>query len=101
VVGNHDGGVIFNNSYCGMKPWVKNYMDYYGLIPGDFIPCERCGAVSVDIHHIKYRSHFGTKQQVERDKITNLIALCRKCHEDAHNEKISKEELQTIHDANL
>ena len=84
-----------------MTPWAKNYYSYYGYYLGETILCERCSAVGVNIHHIKYRSHFGSKQRVERDCVNNLICLCMDCHNLAHDEKISKEELQTIHDQNL
>lgn len=71
---------------------VKNYMNYFSLGEQDFISCEMCASEGVDIHHIKYRSQGGT------DDIENLICLCRNCHNLAHENKISKEELQRVHD---
>ena len=55
-----------------------NYMMFFGISRGDFIPCTVCGTEGVDIHHILYRSQGGL------DNIENLIALCRKHHDKAH-----------------
>lgn len=79
-----------------MQPHVKNYLEHYGYDVGDWIKCQNCPKTSVDIHHIHYRSHFGKKKKNEQDHWTNLIALCRKCHDMAHNEEISKESLKAI-----
>jgi len=57
----------------------------------DFVPCECCGRESNDCHHIIFRSQGG------EDKIENLIGLCRKHHDLAHNHKIPASELQYIH----
>jgi len=38
--------------------------------------CEYCGKKAVDIHHIQSRGQGGSND------INNLIALCRKCHND-------------------
>jgi len=84
-----------------VKAHIKNYLDHFGLIPGDFIACERCSAPCNDFHHIVYRSHFGKKEQEKCDSVENIIALCRDCHNKAHAEKISKEKLQEIHNKNL
>jgi 5-methylcytosine-specific restriction endonuclease McrA len=61
-----------------MKRHVKNYLKAHGYGEQDIIPCEKCGAVAVDIHHKKFKSQGGT------DDVENLIALCRKCHDRAH-----------------
>jgi len=74
-----------------MKKHVKIYMDYFGYGEQDYIPCERCMSSANDIHHINYRSRGG------EDEVKNLIALCRKCHDKAHAEKIKPSELQLIH----
>lgn len=81
-----------------MKKHTKIYMDYFGYTIADFIPCEKCHKKAVDIHHIEPRGMGGSKS---KDYIENLIALCRECHTDAHAEKISKQELKKIHNANL
>ena len=78
-----------------MNPHVKTYLDYYGYGEQDIILCERCNKKATDIHHIIYKSQGG------KDTIENLIALCRDCHNLAHNEKITKEELYKIHNKNL
>jgi hypothetical protein len=42
------------------------------------LPCEVCGARSVDIHHVHRRGMGGSKR---KDTIDNLIALCREHHD--------------------
>lgn len=61
-----------------MKKHTTNYLKHYGYGEQDIILCEQCTAIAVDIHHIKEKSLGGT------DDIENLIALCRKCHSEAH-----------------
>lgn len=51
----------------------------------------------MDIHHIIPRSKFGSKRKDEQDDIKNLMALCRKHHDEAHAEKLSKEYLKGVH----
>ena len=77
-----------------MKNHTKVYMKYFGYDVCDFIPCEICGAGSVDIHHIQGRGEG-------KDVPENLVALCRDCHADCHNEKISKEEIRERHDMKM
>lgn len=77
-----------------MQKHTKNYLDHHGYTTADFIPCEVCGAKSVDIHHIEPRSKFGSKRKEEQDNINNLIALCRICHDKAHSYEYSKEFLR-------
>jgi hypothetical protein len=77
-----------------MKIHVKMYLDYYNL-HGEFIPCKVCNNESVDIHHISPKGMGGT---AGKDVIGNLIALCRKCHEEAHKSKLSKEYLRSLID---
>lgn len=71
-----------------MKPHVKNYMKHHGFGEQDIIYCENCGRIAVDIHHIVFRSQGGT------DDASNLIALCRECHNLAHDGVITRERLQ-------
>jgi hypothetical protein len=42
--------------------------------------CQDCGATetTLDVHHIVYLSNHGTNQR------SNLITLCRQCHEEEH-----------------
>ena len=77
-----------------MKHHVKIYLDYFGYGEQDVILCEACHRLAVDIHHINGRGK-------DKDVIVNLMALCRKCHNMAHQEKISKSELQYIHNSFL
>lgn len=72
-----------------MTPHTKIYFDYFGYVNTEVVPCEACGSPAVDIHHIYGRGEG-------RDVITNLMALCRKHHDQAHS-KISKSEMQLIH----
>ena len=64
-----------------MKKHVKIYRDRFPEFI-DYFPCEVCGDVATDIHHIKYKSRGG------KDEIDNLIGLCRSCHNKAHDEII-------------
>jgi len=78
-----------------MKPHIRIYLKYFGYGIDDTILCERCNSKAADIHHIVYKSQGG------KETIYNLIALCRDCHNLAHNEQITKQELQEIHNKNL
>jgi 5-methylcytosine-specific restriction endonuclease McrA len=66
-------------------------MKHFDYGEQDVIPCEACGGVAVDIHHINGR--IGE----DADDIRNLMALCRRCHEKAHLMKLDKSDLQLIH----
>jgi 5-methylcytosine-specific restriction endonuclease McrA len=79
-----------------MQPHVVNYHKALGIDLGSWIACEVCGTTSVEIHHIIPRSKFGSKRKAEQDHVSNLVALCRVCHNLAHENKITKEQLQTI-----
>jgi len=61
-----------------MKKHVKNYLKYHNLIKDCWIACEQCGGTAVDIHHKMKRSQQGS------DDPSNLIGLCRACHEKYH-----------------
>lgn len=76
-----------------MKPYTKKYMSFFGYTTADFIPCECCGEKSVDIHHIIARS-------IARNlinHISNLMAVCRNCHEKYGDKKQHKEFLLEKH----
>ena len=75
-----------------MQKHTKIYMQFFGYGEQDIILCERCHRQATDIHHIIYRSQGGG------DNIENLIALCRICHEQAHQEKLKPVELNYIHE---
>lgn len=78
-----------------MKNHTKVYINslYYDV--GDFIPCEVCNTKAVDIHHIFRRGMGGSR---DGDKIENLMALCRTCHEKYGDKKQYRDWLQKIHD---
>ena len=77
-----------------MQKHTKVYYKYFDYGEQDIILCEACGRPAVDIHHINGRGEG-------KDVIENLIALCRDCHNKAHKSKISKSELQYIHNCFL
>lgn len=79
-----DGRITLVNITTDMKPHVKNYFKALGYDESSLIPCEICGRPSVDIHHVEPRSKFGVRNREDMDNPTNLVALCRKCHDDAH-----------------
>ena len=79
-----------------MKHHTQIYFEYFDYDVNSWIACEVCGGTSVDIHHIVPRSKFGSKRKAEQDHISNLIALCRVCHNKAHDNVISKETLSII-----
>ena len=77
-----------------MTRHVRIYTDYFGYGEQDVILCEVCGQRAVDIHHIDGRGKG-------KDVISNLIALCRKCHNAAHGlEKtyLHKDVIHKIHE---
>lgn len=85
-----------NPNNKGMQAHTRIYMRYFGIGIDDRPLCEYCRRrVIVDIHHLEGRRVH------EANNIENLIGLCRSCHTDAHNEKISKCDLQKIHHQNL
>ena len=67
-----------------MQKYKKNYKKHYGLSDDDIVLCEECGAVAVDLHHIIKRSQGGS------DKVENLVALCRDCHNKHHQKARNK-----------
>lgn len=81
-----------------MKPYVTTYMKYFGYTVADFIPCEcGCGKQATEIHHLTPRS-------LRKDlinKIDNLMALNRECHDRAGKDKAFNDSLRLIHRRNL
>ncbi len=73
-----------------MKKYKKIYFDHFGYGEQDVILCEFCGNVGMDLHHVKFKSQLG------KDEITNLIALCRDCHNKAHSSQIFNMGLKII-----
>lgn len=76
-----------------MTPHVRIYMQASGLHP-DEIMCEVCGNAATDIHHIQRRGMGGSRKA---DRIENLMALCRTCHDRYGDRREWKEYLQSIH----
>ena len=73
--------------------YVESYLGSSPYKYGDRIPCEVCGATAVDIHHIRARGMGGSKH---RDHPENLIALCRRCHNEYGDRKQYREMLYII-----
>ncbi len=74
-----------------MTKHVKIYLSFFDYAPGEFIPCEHCKCKAVDIHHLVFRSQLG------KDEIENLMALCRNCHDKAHNSTEFNTKLKDAH----
>ena len=72
-----------------MQNHVKVYMKFFDYVTQEEIPCEACTRPSAEVHHLSGRGKG-------KDVITNLMALCRKCHDKAHT-SIPKSEMQYIH----
>lgn len=81
-----------------MKKHTKIYMDHFGYVLDDFIPCEVCGTRAVDIHHIHRRGIGGNPNA---DKIENLMAVCRSCHIEYGDKKEYLKWLQQIHNTKI
>ena len=77
-----------------MQKYIKIYCDYFGYDISSYISCEICGDPAVDIHHIECKGMGGSKL---KDFIENLMALCRKCHEEYGDITEFKELLKEIH----
>lgn len=77
-----------------MKPHVKLYLETMGYTPDEYILCECCGERATDIHHIKARGMGGTKKP---DTIENLMAMCRRCHQDLGDRKQFIDYLREAH----
>ena len=78
-----------------MKKYVKIYMDFHDYCKDDFIPCEACGTIAVDIHHISPRG-IGGDPRAHKNQIENLIALCRSCHIKAETNKEFNNQLREL-----
>ena len=78
-----------------MKKHTQIYMKFFGYGIEDFIGCEVCGNKAVDIHHIHSRGMGGSQ---DKDKIENLMAVCRICHEKYGDKKEYLELLKQTHE---
>jgi 5-methylcytosine-specific restriction endonuclease McrA len=74
-----------------MQKYIKIYLDHFDFKDQSEVMCEVCMKPAADIHHVTYRSRGG------KDEIKNLMALCRKHHDQAHNEILKEGELKLIH----
>ena len=74
-----------------MSDYRQAYYDRFGYDRGDFIPCELCGKKAVEIHHI---IHGAGKRDHD---INNLMALCRECHTQAHQNRVNRITLKLKH----
>ena len=80
-----------------MQKHTKIYLEHFSITPWEFIWCEICWQEAVDLHHIEKRSSFWKKRKHLQDRIENIIALCRRCHEKAEAKILTPEELSFIH----
>lgn len=78
-----------------MRKHTRIYLDFFGYGEEDFIPCEVCGSKGQDTHHIKARGMGGSKH---RDHISNLMCLCRPCHERLGDKKQYMDFLRDVHE---
>lgn len=81
-----------------MQKHTKIYLDAFGYTTADWIGCETCNKTAVDINHIIARGMGGSKG---KDRIENLMASCRKCHNEYGDIKSVREMLFKIHYAIL
>gem|GEM_PF-1840814 len=65
-----------------MQKYQSDFLKSRKKSEHDHIPCELCGAVASDIHHIM-SSHRGMRQH--NPDGSDLIALCRSCHDFIHS----------------
>ena len=84
-----------------MEVHTRIYFKHFGIAFNesgwhDPIKCEVCGRVAIDIHHVNGRWNKENSNNIE-----NLIALCRRCHVDAHSGELTKGDLHVVHNSNL
>lgn len=81
-----------------MKNHTKVYFDFFGFDESDWIPCEipGCGRVAVDINHINARG-MGGNPSGSKDRIENLMGMCREHHLEFGDRKELKDWLNEVH----
>ena len=81
-----------------MKKHTRKYLKHFDLGEHQdvFIGCEICGRPSADIHHLDARGMGGDKTG-EKDRIENLMALCREHHIKCGTDKEFNEQAKIIH----
>ena len=55
--------------------------------------CEVCGDNGIDTHHIIFQSNANEDNMIDhrhKNHYSNLVILCKKCHNDVHNNKDNK-----------
>jgi 5-methylcytosine-specific restriction endonuclease McrA len=77
-----------------MVKYKKVYRDFFGVGDDDVVLCEICDQPAVDLHHVSRKGMGGSK---EKDYIENLMALCRRCHEDYGDRKEYMDFLKRTH----
>ena len=77
-----------------MRNHIAVYLNHFGYYDQSEIVCECCGKPAVDIHHIDARGMGGSN---DADKITNLMALCRECHDKYGDVRHMKQYLRECH----
>ncbi len=75
---------------------MKIYLEGSGFKEFDYIECEVCEAESVDIHHIDARG-MGGDPSGSKDVFSNLMAVCRPCHDTYGDVNQFKEHLRQLH----
>ena len=74
-----------------MKKYKKIFFDFWDIGEQDVFICQSCqSARATDIHHLHFRSQGG------KDEISNLIGICRTCHNLAHESKEFNNKLKEI-----
>lgn len=82
-----------------MKPHVRIFLEHFGFIGYEYIPCEcGCGGRVVDVHHLSPRGMGGSKK---KDTIENLVGLTRECHERAERDKAFNNKIKERHLRNV
>jgi hypothetical protein len=75
-----------------LKKYVKIFSNFWGYADQHIPNCWYCNkSQAVEIHHIENKKMGGNKT---KDRIDNLIPLCRKHHEESHQHKITKKTLK-------
>lgn len=81
-----------------MRKHTSIYLEGMKYDETDFIPCEICDRKAVDIHHIDARGMGGSKTA---DRLENLMALCRGCHDRWGDIKHHKDFLRDVHEKRM
>ena len=85
-----------------MSPHKAIYFKHFNLTPGDWVKCEipECGLSFDDIHHIECRG-MGGNPKGDKNRIENLMALCREHHLQLGDRKQFKDYLKEVHNRKL